>query len=143
MEWRIFGYGTRLSKSHKRKYQMDYIISLLDSGLRYSVEMGSLFRYPASPFEEMLQEPCIAAFGGAVLPGDVLAGFPSPVYHNATSLEITFLVKNFLKDSKMAEVIAWEKAFQLYMEDYVKNPLHANLTITYSTPEMSKDFLYV
>lgn len=100
-------------------------------------------RYPASPFEEMLQEPCIAAFGGAVLPGDVLAGFPSPVYHNATSLEITFLVKNFLKDSKMAEVIAWEEAFQLYMEDYVKNPLHANLTITYSTPEMSKDFLYV
>lgn len=103
-------------------------------------------RYPASPLEEMLQEPCIAAFGGAILPGDVLAGFPRPAYHNATSLEITLLVKYGPKDSEKAKVTAWVKAFQLFMKDYVNNPSHANLTIAYSTPcipELSADFLYV
>lgn len=103
-------------------------------------------RYPASPFEEMLQEPCITAFGGAVLPGDVLAGFPRPAYHNATTLEITLSVKNNLKGSEMAKVMAWVKAFQLFMKDYVNNPSHSNLTIAHYTPrtlELSADSSYV
>lgn len=73
----------------------------------------------------------------------VLDGFPGNVYHNATTVMITFAVNNYQDKSKLAEVLTWEKAFKEYMEDYVNNTSHANLTISYFTPEInSEDEVY-
>ena len=92
------------------------------------------YRYPASPFDEKLQEPCLGAFGGPVDPNIALAGFTGTAYKNASTMIITYLVNSYQDESKMAKVMAWEKAFIKYMEVYVNDSSHANLTITYSTP---------
>ena len=92
------------------------------------------FRYPASPFDEKLKEPCLGAFGGPVDPNNALAGFTGTAYKNASTIIITYLVNNYPDESKLAEVMAWEKAFIKYMEVYVNDRSHANLTVKYSTP---------
>lgn len=76
-------------------------------------------------------------FGGAIDPKLVLDGSPNDAYENATTLIITFAVNNYKDESKLAEVITWENAFKEFMAHYVNNASHANLTISYFTPEMS------
>ena len=92
------------------------------------------YRYPASPFDERLKEPCLGAFGAPVDPNITLAGFTDTAYKNASTLIITYVVNNYQDENKMAEVMAWEKAFIKYMNVYVNDSSHANLTISYSTP---------
>ena len=67
-------------------------------------------------------------------PNIVLTGFTGTAYKNATTLIITYMVNNYQDKSKMAEVQAWEKEFIKYMDVYVNDSSHANLTISYSTP---------
>ncbi|XP_078383034.1 NPC intracellular cholesterol transporter 1-like [Oculina patagonica] len=90
--------------------------------------------YPASPFDERLQEPCLGAFGGPVDPNITLAGFTGTAYKNASTMIITYVVNNYQDESKLAEVMAWEKVFIKYMEAYTNDSSHANLTIKYFTP---------
>ena len=63
-----------------------------------------------------------------------LPGFTGKAYNNATTLIITFVVNNYQEESKMAEVMAWERSFVEYMKMYINDSSHANLTIHYSTP---------
>ena len=86
--------------------------------------------------DSRLKEPCISAFGGVINPKLVLGGYPYDVYQNATTLMIYFAVNNYKDESKLAEVITWEKAFKEFMADYVNNTAHANLTIAYFKPEL-------
>ena len=44
------------------------------------------------------------------------------------------MVNNYQDESKIAEVMAWEKEFIKYMDVYVNDSSHANLTISYTTP---------
>ena len=48
---------------------------------------------------------------------------------------LPFVVNNYQEESKMAEVMAWEKSFVEYMKVYNNDSSHANLTIHYSTPK--------
>ena len=52
-----------------------------------------------------------------------------------TTMIITFVVNNYQDQSKMAEVMVWDKSFVEYMKVYTNDSSHANLTIHYSTPE--------
>ena len=94
----------------------------------------SCHRYPAL-FDEKLQVPCLGAYGKPVDPAIALAGFKENAYNNATTMIITFVVNNYQDQSKMAEVMAWEKSFVEYMKAYINDSSHANLTIHYTTPE--------
>lgn len=108
-----------------------------DSKSKFTLICGSLLCHsdPASPFDEKLKIPCLGAFGGPVDPNIALAGFTGTAYNNATTMIITFVVNNYQEESKMAEVMAWEKSFVEYMKVYINDSSHANLTIHYSTPE--------
>ena len=86
-------------------------------------------------FDEKLHVPCLGAYGKPVDPDTSLAGFTGQAYNNATTMIITFVVNNYQEESKMAEVMAWEKSFVEYMKVYTKDSSHANLTIHYSTPK--------
>ena len=86
-------------------------------------------------FDEKLQVPCLGAYGKPVDPDITLAGFTGHAYNNATTMIITFVVNNYQEESKMAEVMAWEKSFVEYMKVYNNDSSHANLTIHYSTPK--------
>ena len=86
-------------------------------------------------FDEMLQLPCLGAYGKPIDPDMTLAGFTEGAYKNATTMIITFVVNNYQEEGKMAKVMAWEKSFVEYMKAYINDSSHANLTIHYSTPE--------
>ena len=52
-----------------------------------------------------------------------------------TTMIITFVVNDYEDQSKMAEVMVWDKSFVEYIKVYTKDSSHANLTMHYSTPE--------
>lgn len=74
-------------------------------------------------------------------PNLAFGGFEGTAYQNASTLIITFVVKNHKNTTKLKKAMAWEKAFIEFMKDYTKDPKNGNLTISFTAERAIQDEL--
>ena len=98
-----------------------------------------LFSAPSSSLDPKFRAPCLGLAGQPMTPEDILDDYPKDLYEQATTLIINFVLDNGEEIREKTE--AWKLGFMNFMESYVANPRHSNLTITYSAGEELYDFL--
>lgn len=91
------------------------------------------YSFPIAPSDQFWGGgPCLGENGLPSYSSFLLDGFNDTDYKMAKYLVISLVFKNHTDESKNEMARAWEKAFLSYMKEYVQNPRHSNLTITFS-----------
>lgn len=84
---------------------------------------------------------CMAPFGGPVVPGIIVGGFPKPKsgehpdYKLATGLILTFLIDNHVDKKRLEPAIEWELKFLNFMKNYTND----KMDIAYSAERSIQD----
>ncbi|XP_013397957.1 Niemann-Pick C1 protein isoform X2 [Lingula anatina] len=104
----------------------------------YFDHLLSCARGPTNPTDTALTKlPCLAEFGGPVLPWVALGGFEGDNYEDATALVVTFIVNNHVKDSDQKNATLWEQVYLDFMKEYVKK--ERDFTVAYSAERSIQD----
>ncbi|EFN76025.1 Niemann-Pick C1 protein [Harpegnathos saltator] len=102
-----------------------------------------------SCMQNALNPRCLAPYKGPIIPAITIGGFlkegefqyDSDDYIKATGLTLTFLVKNSLKQEKLAPVLKWEQRFLDFMAKWVNDGRPEFMDVAYSTERSIQDEL--
>ncbi|CAH1126728.1 unnamed protein product [Ceutorhynchus assimilis] len=128
----------------KRTINECTVISLL--GL-FENDIDTFKQDPHSSTEKIigcLQAPasinCLAPYGGPIMPGVAMGGVTQDDHLDASSVSLTFIVANSVKESDLTGAYAWEKAFIEFMEKWDASEDKPNfLDIAYSAERSVQD----
>ncbi|XP_055940825.1 NPC intracellular cholesterol transporter 1-like isoform X2 [Argiope bruennichi] len=80
---------------------------------------------------------CLGEYGGPIFPYVALGGVGDENYSNASSLILTFMVRNYVDSKQVANAVAWEAKFI----EFMKNFSHPDMEIAFSSERSIQDEL--
>ena len=94
----------------------------------YIDHLDDCVRNPTALQDINMDQPCLARYGGPVMPWVALGGFPGDNYENATALVVTYNLYNYDSKEFQKNATAWEAEFLKLMDSYESE----NITIAHS-----------